>query len=249
MMGGSNASEDEIRSRYRGYYAAVSEIDREIGRILEHLEATGQLDNTIIIYTADHGCALGHQGFWGKGNSTRPLNMAEVSLRIPLIMRWPAHIPAGMVIERCVDHYDTFQTLCAWIGVDLAPRADRAFPGHSFATLVTTGEDAAWDETRYGEYGDLRMIRTPQYKFVKRYPHGPYDLFDLRNDPGETLNRAGWPSLADVQDRLEAQLERWYADHEDPRKSGLHVKDLRQHNASSEAWRDGLRERRGLQVY
>jgi arylsulfatase A-like enzyme len=249
MAGGLGATEDQIRSRYQGYYAAVSEIDREIGRLLDFLKQSGQLDNTLIIYTADHGCALGHQGFWGKGNSTRPLNMAEVSLRIPLLMRWPGRLPAGTVIPQSVDHYDTFQTLCAWTGVDLAPRSDRAYPGHSFATLVTTGEDLSWNDTRYGEYGDLRMIRTPDYKFVKRYPYGPYDLFDLGDDPNETLNRAGWPSLADVQDLLEAQLESWYADHEEPRKSGLRVKDLRQHNASSEAWRDGLRERRGLQVY
>lgn len=249
MAGGLGASEDQLRSRYQGYYAAVSEIDREIGRILDFLEWSGQFENTLVVYTADHGCALGHQGFWGKGNSTRPLNMAEVSLRIPLLMRWPAQIPAGMVIPQCVDHYDTFQTLCAWTGVNLTPRADRAYPGHSLATLIENGDDISWDETRYGEYGDLRMIRTPDYKFVKRYPHGPYDLFDLRADPDETLNRAGWPHLAEVQDRLESQLEAWYADHEDPRKSGLRVKDLRQHNASSEAWRDGLRERRGLQVY
>jgi choline-sulfatase len=93
------------------------------------------------------------------------------------------------------------------------------------------------------------MIRTPQYKFVKRYPHGPYDLFELEDDPGETLNRAGWLHLAEVQDQLEAQLEAWYAGHEDPEKSGLRVKELRRHNGQAEAWRDGLRERRGLQVY
>jgi choline-sulfatase len=249
MMGGFSATEEQIRSRYQGYYAAVSEIDREIGRILDHLESTGQLDNTLVIYTSDHGCALGHQGFWGKGNSTRPLNMYEVSLRIPLLIRWPGRVPGGTVISHCVDHYDIFQALCQWTGVDLSARAGRAYPGHSLGTLAETGEDPSWDDTRYGEYGDLRMIRTPQYKFVKRYPHGPYDLFDLQEDPGETLNRAGWLHLAEGQDQLEAQLEAWYAGHEDAEKSGLRVKELRRHNGQAEAWRDGLRERRGLQVY
>ncbi len=249
MMGGSNASAEDIRSRYRGYYAAVSEIDREIGRILAFLESSGQLDNTLVIYTSDHGCALGHQGFWGKGNSTRPLNMHEVSLRVPLLLRRPGQIPAGQVVEHCVDHYDTFQAICAWTGVDLSPHGERAYPGHSLATLAQTGTDPSWNDTRYGEYGDLRMIRTPAYKFVKRYPHGPYDLFDLQQDPAETMNRAGWPEYADIQDDLTQRLESWYAAHQDPKNSGLRVKQLRRHNENAEAWRDGKRERRGLQVY
>ena len=249
MMGGANASKDEIRRRYRGYYAAVSEIDHQMGRILDRLDASGQLDNTLVIYTSDHGCALGHQGFWGKGNSTRPLNMHEVSLRVPLLIRWPGQIPAGQVIERSVDHYDTFQTICHWTGVDLSSRAERAYPGQNFATLTATGTDPTWDDVRFGEYGDLRMIRTPQHKFVRRYPYGPFDLFDLAADPEETLNRAGWPEYAEIQDDLAARLEAWYADHQDSIQSGLRVKHLRRHNENAEAWRDGKRERRGLQVY
>ncbi|MEZ4831692.1 MAG: sulfatase-like hydrolase/transferase [Caldilineaceae bacterium] len=249
MLGGLDVTEAQIRSRYRGYYAAVSEIDREVGRILDFLESRGQLDNTIVIYTSDHGCALGHQGFWGKGNSTRPLNMYEVSLRVPLLMRWPGQINAGQIVENCVDHYDTFQTICRWTGVDLSSRADRAYPGSSFATLTKTGTNPLWEDVRFGEYGDLRMIRTPQHKFVRRYPYGPYDLFDLVADPNETLNRAGWPEYAEIQDELSALLKGWYADHQDPDHTGMRVKYLPRHNENAEAWRDGKRERRGLQVY
>jgi arylsulfatase A-like enzyme len=249
LAGGFQPDEAQIRSRYRGYYAAVTEIDREVGRLLDYLAALGQLDNTIVIYTSDHGCALGHQGFWGKGNSTRPLNMYEVSLRVPLLIRWPERIAPGQTLERCVDHYDTFQTICNWVAVDLDSYQARAYPGRSYTRLVEQGQDPAWDDTRYGEYGDLRMIRTPAYKYVKRYPFGPFDLFDLVNDPGETLNRAGWNEYRTIQDELEQQLESWYAEHQHSQKSGLRVKNLRQHNERSEAWRDGLRERRGLQVY
>lgn len=245
LAGGFQPTEAQIRSRYRGYYAAVTEIDREMGRLLGFLETTGQLDNTLVIYTADHGCALGHQGFWGKGNSTRPLNMYDVSLHVPLFIRWPGQVPAAQTIEHCVDHYDTFQAICDWAGIELA---DRNYPGRSYLPLLA-GKDNDWDDTRYGEYGDLRMIRTPRWKFVKRYPHGPYDLFELQHDPDETLNRAGWDEYREVQESLEAQLEQWYSQHETAVHRGLHVKELRQHNESSEAWRDGRRERRGLQVY
>ena len=241
---------EDIISRRRGYYAAVTEIDRNLGRILEFLERTGRLENTLVVYTSDHGCCLGHHGIWGKGNSTAPLNMYETSLRIPLLMCGPG-LMKGQVVAHAVDHYDTFLTLCLWAKVRLPARirAARRYPGRSYAALAAGASLASWDDTRYGEYGDLRMIRTPKAKFVKRYPAGPYDLFDLRQDPGETLNRAGWSSYAAVQRALEKRLEKWYARHEVSEKSGLQVKQLPRHNRSAEAWRNGRRECRGLQVY
>lgn len=105
-----------------------------------------------------------------------------------------------------------------------------------------------WRDTRFGEYGDLRMVRTPEAKLVKRYPHGPDDLFDLRNDPEERVNLAGRPEYAGLERSLTAELESFYARYEDPAKRGLKVKALPRHN-HAEAWRDGRREARGLQIY
>ena len=248
---GHNYTQDDLISRYKSYYAAVTDIDRNVGRILQQLEHRGQLDDTLVIYASDHGCALGHHGFWGKGNSTRPLNMYEVSLRVPLLLRWPGKCRAGHVVARCVDHYDTFQTICEWAGVNLdtVNLANRNYPGRSYAALANTEPAPPWDDTRYGEYGDLRMIRTPRWKLVRRYPAGPDDLFNLDNDPGETTNRAGQDEYAGIQAGLLAQLEAFYARHENPARSGLGVKQWRRHNAGAEAWRDGLREARGLQIY
>ena len=143
-----------------------------------------------------------------------------------------------------MDHYDSFQTICGWAGVELA---DRNYPGRSYAPIVG-GEASDWDDTRYGEYGDLRMIRTPEYKYVKRYPNGPLDLFSLAEDPDETLNRAGWDEYRSVQSALDEQLEGWHSRHEESASSGRTVKFQRVHNRN-EAWRDGRRERAGLQVY
>lgn len=239
-------SPEAVRDMRIGYCAAVTEIDREIGRLLDYLKATDALDNTLVVYTSDHGCSLGHHGFWGKGNSTRPLNMYDVSLRIPLIMRWPDKLATNHRELRCVDHYDTFQSLLDWAGID-APQG-RNYPGRSFRTLAEGGVIADWDDTRYGEYGDLRMLRTPEVKWVKRYPDGPHELYDLSNDPGETLNRAGWDAWWPQQQEIDGKLEQWYCSHEVAEKSGLRVKSLPVHNPN-EAWRDGIRERRGLQVY
>ncbi len=246
LAGGFQPTEEQIRSRYIGYYTAVTEIDREIGRLLDRLEEDGRLDNTLVIYTSDHGCSVGQNGFWGKGNSTRPLNMYEISTRVPLMLRAPGLVAAGQVSERCVDHYDTFRAICDWAGVALDESRNDA--GVSYTHLLDGSGRSAWDDTRYGEYGDLRMVRTPGHKFVKRYPDGPHDLFELETDPGECLNRAGWDEFAAVQDGLEKQLETWYSRHEEPVYSGARIKFQRTHNRN-EAWRDGIRERRGLQVY
>lgn len=233
---GASPTETELRDMYRGYYAAVLELDQNVGRILDFLETRGLLENTIVVYTSDHGCSMGQNGFFGKGNSTRPLNMYDVSLRVPLLLRGPG-IQAGRRVEENVDHYDLFQTLLTWGGVETP---SRGYPGCHLTDL---------NGNHFGEYGDLRMIRTPQHKFVKRYPHGPHDLFDLEADPGETRNLAGLPDYAELQEELERALEEWYQAYEDPMKSGLNVKKLPIHNLGNEAWRDGRREDRGLQVY
>lgn len=238
---------EECRQRYRSYYAAVTDMDTQVGRILDRLRALGQFDNTLVIYVADHGLALGHHGFWGKGNSTRPLNMYDVSLRVPLLLRWPAGgFAGGRVVAQSVDHYDTFALLCEAAGIGLDPT--RHYPGRSYAPLARGEALPDWREARFGEYGDLRMIRTPHHKLVRRYPAGPDDLFDLERDPGEEHNLSGQPALAGIEAELRAMLEAWYAQYESEAHSGLRVKAQPRHNRH-EAWRDGLREARGLQAY
>jgi choline-sulfatase len=216
-------------------------------RILERLGAMGQLENTLVIYVSDHGLALGHGGFWGKGNSTRPLNMYEVSIRVPLIVSWPqGGIAGGRVVQRSVDHYDTFQAICAAAGA--APDPARRYPGASWLPLAQGRDLPAWREARFGEYGDLRMRRTPLFKYVRRHPAGPDDLFYLAYDPGERQNLSGAPRLAKLEAELAAELGQWYSAYDSPEHSGLLVKRQPAHNRH-EAWRDGLREARGLQVY
>ena len=239
--GGNELSEAELLDRYIGYYASVTEIDDNIARLVGALEARGLRENTIIIYTSDHGCAIGHKGFFGKGNSTRPLNMYEVSLRVPLIISGPG--VAARAVEEYVDHCDTFHTIGELAGVNL-PR-DEIYAGGSYAAMLR-GEEMDWDNTRYGEFGDLRMIRDERWKLVWRYPTGPQELFDLREDPEELSNVfAEYPQVAEA---YKARLDAFYAGREDAALTGLRVKQLPKHN-HKEAWRDGEREARGLQVY
>ena len=231
---------DAVRERWRGYLAAVGEVDRAVGRVLDAVEQRGELGETLVIYTSDHGCSLGQQGFWGKGNSTRPLNMAEVSVRVPLLVRPPgADRSPGRAVGEIVDHYDTFRTVCDYAGVEPPDAA----AGRSYRPLIR-GEASGWDDVTFGEYGDLRMIRTRRWKLVRRYGqgNGPDQLFDLEHDPKEAANLADRPEHAAVRADLERRLDAWYARHEGFETSGLRVKDLPRHNRS-EAWRDGRRER------
>ena len=239
-----------VFQRWRNYYAAVSDIDRNVERIADRLAEMGELDNTLFIYTSDHGLALGQRGFFGKGNGTRPLNMYESSIRIPLLMRFPSDFASGRVVDRCVDHYDTFRTILDVAGVELASAAisGRRYPGRSYVELARGKSIPDWSDTRFGEYGDLRMIRTPSHKLVRRYPSGPDELFDLASDSLEMQNLADCPEFAAIKAKLQSELDAFYQQYEVPERSGLRVKTLRQHNGS-EAWRDGWRERLGLQAY
>ena len=249
--------EEEARIRHMNQYAAVTDIDRSIGTLLDAVASSGRAEETIIIYTSDHGLSQGQNGFWGKGNGTRPLNMYDVSIRVPLLAMGPG-LSKGVACDRCVDHFDTFKTLCELCGVRSSHlRDDVNYPGRSYLPMAAGGRGGDWDDARYGEYGDLRMIRTPRHKLVRRFTDGPDDLFDLASDPGEKVNLIDHPDLAGTREDLSGRLDAFYARYEDLEKSGLRVKDLPRHNCaqkpgqtvSSEAWRDGVRESRGLQIY
>jgi hypothetical protein len=130
----------------------------------------------------------------------------------------------------------------------------RRYPGASLCHLVdgsTRGHRRK--SLNVGEYGDLRMIHTPSHKLVCRYPAGPHELFLLPQAIpsrfGEATNVYDVPKYESVRAHLAAAIDTFYSRHEDPAKSGLRVKQLRRHNNGAEAWRDGLREARGLQIY
>ncbi|MFB6295806.1 MAG: sulfatase-like hydrolase/transferase [Halobacteriales archaeon] len=83
----------------KGYFAAVTAMDRQVGRILDRLEEMGVREDTLVVVTSDNGFSCGHHGFWGKGNGTFPLNMYENSVTVPFIASHPGTIPEGTVTE------------------------------------------------------------------------------------------------------------------------------------------------------
>ena len=91
---------DDIGETLAQYYAAVSHQDEELAKILATVEARGGLQNTLVVYTSDHGMMVGHHGLIGKSNATIPQNLYEESIRVPMILSWPAGLPAEGVASR-----------------------------------------------------------------------------------------------------------------------------------------------------
>ncbi len=206
------------RESLKGYFAAVTAMDLDVGRILDSLEAKGLRENTLVIFTSDNGYSAGHHGFWGKGNGTNPVNMYENSIKVPFIASQPGVIPQGTVQSALVASHDFMPTLLEY--VDL-PLPDTDLPGQSFLSALRNetveGRDAV---VIFDEYGYCRMIRTKEWKYVHRYPDGPHELYDLVNDADERQNLVDDPAHVDRKKDLREQMETWFDEYVIPGKDG-----------------------------
>jgi len=201
----------------RSYACAVSGVDDGVGRILGALTELTLERNTLVIYTADHGLCGGHHGFWGMSDHGRPLMMFDENLHIPLILRHPEKISAGGVCDVTTCNYDLFPSLLEYL--DLADRVARnpALPGRSYAPAFV-GDKLDWgEEITFHEYENTRTVRTPKWKFTRRFPDGPDDLYDLQNDPGERRNLIDQPQRAAVQRALKTRLVAFFKEYTNPK--------------------------------
>ncbi len=202
----------------REYLASVHSVDRNLGRILAALDAQGLTDNTLIVFTSDHGYNLAHHGIWHKGNgwwllkddrSTRT-NLWDTSVRAPAILRWPAGIAAGTTITRTTSNLDWFPSLLALAGVSVPEGA--LLRGQNFAPLLR-GESPPWNDDFFTQYdqrendegaGNLRAFRTPEWKLIRDFRNvGQDELYHLATDPGENENLIGSADPT-VQEQLRA---------------------------------------------
>lgn len=126
------------RENLTGYFAAVSAMDEQIGRILQKTEEIGSRRETLLIFTADNGMSMGHHGVWGKGNGTFPMNMYDTAVKVPFLACWKGHIPPGSVSSELVSAYDVFPTLLELTGISWDGAG--TLPGKSFAGQLLFGE-------------------------------------------------------------------------------------------------------------
>ncbi|MBR7839697.1 sulfatase-like hydrolase/transferase [Actinospica durhamensis] len=198
--GAAVGGEPDTREALIGYFAATTAMDAAIGRVLASLERHSLTESTLVIFTSDNGFNAGHHGIWGKGNGTFPQNMYDSSVMVPFLVAQPGRIPGGRTQAELLSQYDVLPTLVDYLALDSAPAtysadghaADRTdLPGRSFTDLLDgstprprPGLPTATEPERdrvvvYDEYGPVRMIRTADWKYVHRYPHGPHELYDL----------------------------------------------------------------------
>ena len=209
-------AEHEVRNARTAYYAMVDRMDAMIGRLLSALNHAGLRDETVVVYTSDHGDMLGEHGLWWKHV------FYEESARVPMIISWPKNLlpfPAGRRIANPVGAIDLSATILEIMGAPPLPASD----GRSFLPLLT-GNQAGWENVAFSEYCSdeafappegtfQRMIRSENWKYIY-YHDGPDQLFDLRTDPEERENLAGESGLKETARQLRNRvMHGWDPEH------------------------------------
>ncbi|WP_448147505.1 choline-sulfatase [Labrys miyagiensis] len=203
-MDNAEITEQQIRNARRAYFGAISYVDSNVGKLLKTLEATGLADDTIVVFTGDHGEMLGERGMWYK------MSWFEGSARVPLIISAPGRYQPRRVAAS-VSLVDILPTL-----IDMAnPQAAAALSGVDGRSLLPHCRGEGGHDEVIGEYlaegaiAPVMMIRRGAFKFVHS-PDDPDQLYDLSNDPEELANLADDPAHAEVlEDFRREAAERW----------------------------------------
>jgi uncharacterized sulfatase len=217
---------NRLKQLYRAYYASVSSVDRNVGRLLARLDELQLTARTIVIFTSDHGYMIGQHGLWHKGNASwlvegktgyRP-NMFDDAIRVPLLVSWPGVVAPGTTIERVVSNVDLLPTILEMVGLGVPPNLQ--IRGRSFLPLLR-GRPVSWDDTLFGQYdmhhyqaARMRMIRTPDWKLVRHFePGGEDELYHLASDRGEARNLASSTESINRAElaALDQRLKAWMA--------------------------------------
>lgn len=181
-------SDKKLRGAHHGYYAMISEVDHYVGQILETLEAQGLAENTLVVFTSDHGEWLGEHLKYGKGYPGD-----DAVSRVPLIVRWPEGVKnAGRTVPEIIEAVDVLPTLLEAAGLQVPPQLqgqsllpalqNRTFEGKGSALI----EHLGW-----------KNLRTEGYRYLV-HADGSENLWDLQNDPHEYHDVAAQPDYQAV---------------------------------------------------
>lgn len=196
--------EADVRAELAAYYACVSHLDAQVGRILAAVRALGRWEDTLIIFSSDQGLALGSHGLLGKQN------LYEHTFRVPFVFRGPGILPGRRSEADCYLR-DVFPTTCELAGVPIPATVE----SRSLAGLLRGGEEPVHDGV-VGYFTDTqRTLRRGDWKLI-RYPGaGVTQLFNLRGDPEERRNLAHEPAHREILDNLQTLLDEWLVGHGD----------------------------------
>jgi arylsulfatase A-like enzyme len=204
---------DEVKGIQVSYYTSLSFLDHQVGRLLDTLKASGLADDTIVAYLGDNGYMLGQHGRFEKHCSYEP------AVRVPLILRWPGHLPQGRRVPDLVELVDLLPTLLDLASLPMPPDLH----GRSLKPLALGEPGAGGRELVVSEYleNEEAMVRSNRYKLVvgtgarrrldgyettNPLPGPSERLYDLEADPGETTDLRGRPDLAPIVNDLRKKL-------------------------------------------
>jgi choline-sulfatase len=198
---GDGFSEEQVARARAAYYACVSYVDEKVGEVLGELDRLGLSDETLVVFTSDHGEMIGAHDMWGKRT------FYEGSARVPFVVRWPGRIPAGARVESPAELVDLYPTLCA--AATVTPPDD--LDGASLLPLLS-GDASSWRNVAVSDYcqwlpAPARMVRKGDWK-LNYYTGAGFELFNVREDPDELRDLSGEPSCQGVILDLVAELSR-----------------------------------------
>lgn len=195
------------RQDIASYYAQITAVDEQVGRLVQTLKDLKLDEDTIIVFTSDHGDMLGSQGMRLK---RKPW---EESIRVPGIVRYPRRVPAGQQTDAMLTHVDFAPTLLSLCGLKPTPRMQGNDLSRLMLGQTRTAPDSAYlqifgpfdgDETT----GGWRGVRAQRYLYA-RHRDKPWVLYDLANDPFEQKNLADDPASARLRAEMEQKLNAW----------------------------------------
>ncbi len=208
-VGYSEVFSDDPRSLeelVKNHYVGVEDNDRNVGAVFAELEKQGLMDKTAVLLSSDHGFFLGEHHFYDKRL------MYEPSIRVPMMLRYPGHVPAGTKSSEMVLNLDVAPTMLQIAGLPVPA----AMQGKSFLPLAE-GHSIPWRKDWLYEYYEYpgfenvrpcRGVRTARYKYIHFFlDPQEYELYDLEKDPSESANPYGKPGYEQITAQLQARLE------------------------------------------
>ena len=205
----------------RNYYSQISMVDDGVGEIMQILDNLELAEDTLLIFTTDHGLSVGHHGFWGHGASCFPSKLHHAAHSIPLLIRQKGITTESTTSNMMVSNMDLFATILEHTGfrdgADTTP-----LPSRSLLPLLNGDTPVNWgDDAVFSEQEETRVVRTQKWAYFKRFQndHGPDigdELYDVEHDPQETTNLAGSETVAAVEKELTTMLTAFFGQHVRP---------------------------------
>jgi arylsulfatase A-like enzyme len=220
-------TEAAVRQMRATYFGLMTEIDDQLGRVFAHLEATGQMDDTLIVLTCDHGEQLGDHFLLGK------VGYFDQSFRIPMIVRDPSRVAdasRGRIVDSFTETIDCMPTILDWLGLEVPRQCE----GHSLLPFCRGETPSNWRQEVHYEFdfrdiyyshpetalgltmdsASLAVVQDREYKYI-HFAALPPLLFDLDEDPGQFVNRADDPAYAGIVRDYAQKLLSWRLRHAD----------------------------------